>query len=566
MSAPVEQPPKLVLLLGAGASVAARVPATVEFVDEFLGEKRSDEDLVEVIMTLRTANRDADVEKLLSVLHNLAHWDDAAEHIFLKRPPDFPSSEKFSKWALELETFIRERCFVPPDRIDYLEPLRSLLANYRRPLDVFTVNYDTTVEVFCLTRNLQFNNGFRGIWRPDVLEEEETDLRLYKIHGSVTWWATDQGTIVEIPVKILGPETQLYYGARARTAVIYPYTPTKGLPQPALDLLPLLRKRLLDSDLLVSAGYSFRDDEIRDIAVDAMRQNRKLALILIGPSAQRIYEARLKWSASGVESAASTWTSLLPFRFEFVLPNLQDRILRNVLHGLERYRELLARQVKYAGEIPASEWAYAADSLAMGGLVELATDALYRSDSSDWPFEYHLRLMAHLTAMVEWSGITGLLQPLEKLYEQFVSRLEAAILLSESGDRVVLGFDFMPGKEGPRDASIVNSWFREAEHWLGRTAVWTADPNRALVDGMRTTAISRGLRGVAQYIEKYWPRSHPFEEIYRRWRGVHAERWEVLGILDSTGLSKQFKGEVAKELSKAEGARFAKAFREGPLD
>lgn len=235
-----------------------------------------------------------------------------------------------------LEAFIRERCFVPPGRVDYLEPIQSLLANYERPLDVFTVNYDTTVEVFCLTRNLQFNNGFRGVWRPEILEEEETDLRLYKIHGSVTWWATDQGAIVEIPVKLPTPETQLYYGARARTVLIYPYSPGKGFPQPALDLLPLLRKRLLGSDLIVSAGYSFRDDEIRDIVVGAMRQRRELAFVLIGPSAYRIYEERLKWSAPGVESAASTWTSLLPFRFEFAFPSLQDRLLQDVSRGLDR--------------------------------------------------------------------------------------------------------------------------------------------------------------------------------------------------------------------------------------
>src|SRR5439155_15662344 len=115
-----------------------------------------------------------------------------------------------------------------------------------------------------------------GSWQPELFKETNADIRLYKIHGSVTWWSTDQGTLVEIPVKIEDPETQLYYGARARTLIIYPYETAKEAPTPVVDLLPLFRERLLGADILVSVGYSFRDNEIRSIVMDSMGMNRRL--------------------------------------------------------------------------------------------------------------------------------------------------------------------------------------------------------------------------------------------------------------------------------------------------
>lgn len=92
MAEPTQRPPKLVLLLGAGASIAADVPTTVDFVDEFEKAHRSDEDLAQVIMELRTSDRNTDVEKLLRVLYNLSRWEDVPEHTFLSRDTRPPAA------------------------------------------------------------------------------------------------------------------------------------------------------------------------------------------------------------------------------------------------------------------------------------------------------------------------------------------------------------------------------------------------------------------------------------------------------------------------------------------
>src|SRR4030067_998922 len=197
MAGPPDEQPKIVLFLGAGASVGAGVPTTISFVDEFLSDVKPEKSLDNIVKELRQANKNSDVEELLSVLHALSDSGVKPLRLFLSRREDLPKPEEFQQWTESLESYIRKRCFVRPEGVSYFEPLRRILANYRRPLDVFTVNYDTVIEVFCWSRGIEFNNGFRGAWQPSSLEDKGGDLRLHKIHGSVTWWETDQGSIVE---------------------------------------------------------------------------------------------------------------------------------------------------------------------------------------------------------------------------------------------------------------------------------------------------------------------------------------------------------------------------------
>src|SRR2546426_4978119 len=211
-------PPKLVLLLGAGASVNAGVPTTIDFVDEFQRDVKLPSDFSKWLQSFREKMPRGDVEALLRAMSSLASSEDDPALMFFKRETSLPPPSSFVEWTRILEQYIRTRCFVPPESVSYLDHLKKLLLNYDRPLDIFTVNYDTSIEVFCLTRGIPFNNGFERTWRPEILEEAEgAALRLYKVHGSVTWWATDEGTIVEIPVRIEEPQTRLYYGTKAQT-------------------------------------------------------------------------------------------------------------------------------------------------------------------------------------------------------------------------------------------------------------------------------------------------------------------------------------------------------------
>ncbi len=554
--------PGLVLLLGAGASVAAGVPTTVQFVDEFLREVKTDSRLKTLVKKLRKSDHGADVEQLLRVLRTLSEEEADPGLMFFQRRAGLPAPELARRWRKDLELFIKKRCFVPAARVGFLEPLKRLLANYLRPLEVFTVNYDTSVEVFCLTRGVQFSNGFRGVWQPDVLRDSETDIRLYKIHGSVTWWSTDEGTIVEIPVRLGESETQLYYGARARTLIIYPYGPSKGSPRPAMDLLPFFREALRKAAVLIVAGYSFRDEEIRDRVLDAMRLNPNLSLVLIGPSAYQIYESRLKWAAPRVPSGASKRTAILPFPFESVLPHLQDKHLRQLTNGNERYRELIAAEVRYGSPGEPMTWAYACESLVEGGSLELAIDILDRSELKMWPFENHMRAVFLGAAFSGWAGAKQLQRDFDAEVLNVIDRLSNGAKVRAVQDRLSIEFALsVPNRsESPRNVAEILRWFRELRGQL----LALDDLTRQRIQEEKSAAgtLLKRIDSLIEYFANNWDDAQP------RTVGFHLKRWgKVLGGKGIGGGAGDFvrnleKNDVVRATaSQAEGEAIRKVFR-----
>lgn len=520
MAATEREGPKLLLLLGAGASVRAGVPTTVDFVDNFQREVELPPDFKAWLVKFREKLPRGDVEALMRAMASLSSSEDSPELMFFRRESSLASPPIFEKWTSILEQYIRKKCFVPPEDVSYLDPLRKLILNYARPLDIFTVNYDTSIEVLCLTRGIPFNNGFERTWHPDALEKDmETTVRLHKIHGSVTWWATDEGTIVEIPVRIEEPQTRLYYGTRAQTLVIYPGTPTK-IAAPLLELLPLLRKRLLEADLCVVAGYSLRDDEVRRILLDSVRDNPKLAVVLIGPSAFRIYEDRLKWAAPDVPSVAQGWVSILPFRFEGLLHNLHDAHLRPALDGYGRFRLLSTAFDQYGSPGQPDEWSYACESLARGGFIELALEVIHRSDPNSWRFEYHLRVLVHLVWIAAWAGAEQLTKALQEHVARFALRMQQSVVVDVSGSGVSLTFRSRAG-EGNLDVARVRALVDEVANDGDNYSAYARVPTGGSAPE-EVVAFRKALTALSDHLKDRWRNSSGMMPIDFHW-----ESWKM---------------------------------------
>jgi hypothetical protein len=498
----------LVLLLGAGASVAAGVPTTFKFVDQFLAvSKKGGPELEEIVRELRREHPKADVETLLRLLYTGASDEPVPEAMLFARPKRLPPPQRFQRWVDFLETFICRYCFVKPNKVGYMEPVRGLLANYKRPLDVFTANYDTSIEVFCLTRGIEFSNGFLKTWQPDTLEDERVSLRLHKLHGSVTWWSTDEGVMVEIPVEIIGTRARLYYGPDARSLVIFPGTSAKTMPEPTLTMLGLLKERLAEADVLVVAGYSFRDDDIRRIVLEAVRNKRKLVTVLIGPSAFKIYEEKLKWSSQGVPSPLWNRVACLPFMFEKVFGELQNRHLRDAINGLRGYDECVAEEVRSGGIADPQRWAYACDSLASGGFVELAVDVMKRWLVKPWPFDSHLHSVVSAAVIAGWAGAKQLWDEIGRQVDQLADRLALGVRIDVVADRLVLRFDLSP--PGQRQALVdVRQFLALFDGEKAFVGMCELDALRKKGESARpalVSMISEGIDNVLGYVRKNWP-------------------------------------------------------------
>lgn len=147
-------------------------------------------------------------------------------------------------------------------------------ADYRHPVEIFTVNYDLLLETALEQHGVPYFDGFVGNlqarFRTDLVEAPIGDpggyvpsrfLRLWKLHGSVNWVRSDDDQIVRIGQ----PAADL-------PAAIYPsdakYEESRRMP--FLVLQDRLRRALHQPETIVLvSGFSFTDDHLNEMLFDA---------------------------------------------------------------------------------------------------------------------------------------------------------------------------------------------------------------------------------------------------------------------------------------------------------
>lgn len=341
----------LFFFLGAGASVKAGVPDTFGLVDEFrvrikdqTENSKALERILGILRDWKRANGDhddaVDIELLLETLERL---DTRSRDVLLRfyDATKYKLSDYAEKRPLiaQLKDFIKTAGIVSAANVTYLEPFLGLMTDYK-PLDVFSVNYDTSVEQFCNAYKKNYTDGFDIKWNPTLLEENRFDLRLYKLHGSIMWYRTDRGDYDKILIQSERSAMQLITGEKAETLILYPMRKWE-YAEPLLELLFMLKRRLENAKFAIVVGYSFRDDHIRNVFWDAANKNRELTVVLISPSAHKIYSERLKAydsasdrNLSPIPSALSGRVVCLPYKYEDIFPELRNRFLKRLREGL----------------------------------------------------------------------------------------------------------------------------------------------------------------------------------------------------------------------------------------
>lgn len=331
----------IVFFLGAGASVKAGVPTTFSFVDEYVEsiEEVTKKDTIEkIIKTLERWKKERiDIELLLETLTKLSAKDQEPLLSFYSGGT-FILKGYFEKYPLinDLKNFIKSKAIIKSEeKIRYLEPFRDLIEE-SRPLDIISVNYDTCIEQFCNLFRLTYQDGFDVYWNPAVFQEKQTDIRLYKIHGSVMWYQSDRSAYMKLPVMAKESQIRLITGEKAENLMLYPMRKW-DFAEPLLELLVKM-KDLLESEsckLLIVIGYSFRDDHIVRILFDAARKNKDMKLILIDPHALEIYQSKLKYYdiVEKIPSSLNERVICLPYFFENIFPFIKNRYLRKLREG-----------------------------------------------------------------------------------------------------------------------------------------------------------------------------------------------------------------------------------------
>ena len=247
----------------------------------------------------------------------------------------------------QIDTVIREtiaNAALPndvPDELPHHELAKWIMkASRRLPIEIFTLNYDLLIEKALEDERLPVFDGFVGsnepFFYPDSLIHQDAApglnwVRLWKIHGSVNWKYKTNGNRSRIirtepsPVgELILPSLRKYDESRK---------------QPYVALLDHLARFLEHPDsLLVTVGYSFRDQHVNEIIFEALehqgrghvyalmfeepdelsdlllRAQRQPRLVVVGPETGVVGTARGKWRLA--EPVQDTTADMLDLAFD----------------------------------------------------------------------------------------------------------------------------------------------------------------------------------------------------------------------------------------------------------
>lgn len=328
-----------VLFVGAGFSKPAGVPLMSEFVTFFENRlKKKGDDyhkyflIIKKYMTETSGTADIDLEILMDILYRLAignvvemsAWQEKNELTTFD-----PCIRKDTK--SELENLIREKCIIDPEvKLDDYSPLNDIFKAVK-PLDIFSVNYDDVLEVFCYKNKYTLEDGFALYWDPTRFDNlDGIDVRLLKLHGSVLWYRTEEGAFYKVLLKVPPEYNKLITGEQLIQLIAYPVAGKPIHVAPLAYAMNELRNRLEEVSQCIIIGYSMRDEHLIDIFIEALRRNEKLRIVLVNPDPFDIIE-KIKHKA--------LIRSIIPAAF-----TTKEILLRNKLLRISNFVKTISKQ------------------------------------------------------------------------------------------------------------------------------------------------------------------------------------------------------------------------------
>ncbi len=326
----------VIFLLGAGASVEAGVHTTNEVTDILINygsycpseHSTAIENLVKYIQVkiadyFQVRASEVNFEFILGTLLELSQKEGYSIVPFLgdgdilinKLEKMLSTQEVIDR----LYALLRELFFVR-NPVGYLDPLKSFMS-FSKPLDLFTLNYDMSLETAFDNNGIPYTTGFvkRGnelpLWEPLQFSRESLDARIFKLHGSINWG-----------LHLLYPPPPNKNGATVDTALATDYYLTNYPQRVEFDPFPIgpveppdrkkgmvsfmnfgTRKELLYAEsiftilfghfleslnttrICIICGYSFRDERINKILEEAVVSRQgNLQLVVVDPNVFRI--------------------------------------------------------------------------------------------------------------------------------------------------------------------------------------------------------------------------------------------------------------------------------------
>ena len=344
---------RLIFLFGAGVSIPAGMPSTPQITERVMSGENVFKHTVDAFYfgtkpSLLVQNTEVDIALvLISILHSIlkeyysydpdktinyediyalayavyrAHWDSSPElqPLLDKIIPDLEAilNRKRRKdliikfWSpfdvcRNTVNYIRDIVWhllsAEPTEVDCLQILGDACndPNYSN-IDVFTLNNDTVIEKYLDSEGNEYLDGFgqeeNGIryWDPQLYSYDSIKIKIYKLHGSVSWFRfTRKGSAFEIEKIGIPTIPDIYHMKDAEGVPLFPQdgrplilvgTDNKISSYSSgiyLRLISTFQKHLGEVDRLVVSGYSFGDMGINRLIFDWLDAERSRKLLLI---------------------------------------------------------------------------------------------------------------------------------------------------------------------------------------------------------------------------------------------------------------------------------------------
>lgn len=214
------------------------------------------------------AVEDADLEYILSLVRSLRDVAGSTGARGLTRAELEDLDDAMSNTIAQLASPL-----LPKTETPYHSVMRWVGGTARDfPVELFTTNYDLLAEQALEDVGVPYFDGFVGARDAffDVRAIEDDDLptrwaRLWKLHGSINWCLSADGSVIRRP-NADGAVRRLIHPSHLK------YEESRRMPY--LALIDRLRAFLRRSNaVLVTCGYSFRDQHVNEVLRDGLERN-----------------------------------------------------------------------------------------------------------------------------------------------------------------------------------------------------------------------------------------------------------------------------------------------------
>ena len=334
----------IVFFFGAGASAPFGIPTMKQFVldfEKYLDKKGTEKErnlYRDIKNYLRSQfERDIDLEDVFTVVDGLINHDIERLgllsiyyfHKYFSLSHTTRTKPRFWKKLYDdvdvckplrdkFQNFVREKCLIPArsygkirevyqdffnrlwvEATSRSSPPSKTKGNYRycETWTMFTTNYDTCLEYYWreIVR-VPLNTGFdfdrarnTMVSSPHRLYDysRPNEMRLLKLHGSVSWLVEKNGTVVEETA--LGPS--LVGRKFVGELMIYPVEQKELYVDPYISMFVQLNRELKNKSIWVIIGYSFNDPIIREVFIRNSDETKRIVLLHL--DAQKVKGQRL---------------------------------------------------------------------------------------------------------------------------------------------------------------------------------------------------------------------------------------------------------------------------------